>query len=234
MKSGVARLAALLAVASLVPACDFTLTTDNNVGLPPAHEPDPFVLQLPLDGQTGAWPTNTQFAWTDCAGASSYTLELSRTSDFAQILHAESNLAIPSVFLTAALTHGTTYYWRVTALVGGSPVAAGGSPFHFTTLAPILGSPAQVFLQAPLGVTVGRTPTFLWNYSNGAVSYSLQIDTTDQFLAPVVDLPDLRLNRAVCPTILNPNAAYVWRVRAMNSSGSASCSPLYGTFTTTP
>ena len=61
MSSGASRTLGLLAVVLLVPACNLTITTDDPVAIPPPQ--DPFTLQVPLDGQTGVWPTNTQLAW---------------------------------------------------------------------------------------------------------------------------------------------------------------------------
>ncbi|MBI3856582.1 MAG: hypothetical protein HY293_12920, partial [Planctomycetes bacterium] len=144
---------------------------------------------------------------------------------------------VPSVFIQPDLTHSTTYYWRVYGSNGSGAIwLAGGSPFQFTTISPVFGTPAQFFLQAPLGVTVNRIPgpTFLWTYSTGAVAYRLQIDTSSSFPAPVVDLQNLHLNQATSPVTLAASTTFYWRVTAQNSWGQTVSTPLYGSFTTGP
>jgi len=235
MRSGASRILGLLAVVLLVPACDLTITTDDPVLVPSPQ--DPFTLQIPLGGQKGVWPTNTQFAWGAYPGATSYTLELSRTSDFSQIVLTQSNLTFTSVFLTVNLTHSTTYFWRVSTVVGGLTVYATGSGSEFTTVVAVFGPPVGFFLQSPLGTTNVDPlfpPVFLWGYAQEATSYSFQIDTTSQFSNPIVNLTDLRVTRATCAVPLAPNTVYYWRVTASNSAGPTASSPGYSTFTTRP
>jgi hypothetical protein len=232
MNPGLSRALGVLAVALLVPACNLTITTDDPI-VNPAPE-DPFTLQIPLDNQTGVWPTNTQFAWGAYPGATSYKLELSRTSNFTQIVHTVPDIPFTSVFLTVNLTHSTTYFWRVSTLVGGLPVYATGSGSDFTTVVSIFGPPVGFFLQSPLGTTAGRAPVFVWGYAQEATSYSLQIDTTSAFSNPVVNLTDLRVTRAECPVTLPANQWFYWRVTAFNSAGPTMSSPTYSTFNTGP
>jgi hypothetical protein len=228
------RIASLLAIILLIPACNLTFTTSDPSGAPGPQ--NPFALQIPYDGQKDVWPTNTQFAWGAYPGASSYTLELSGVSDFSTILYAQSNILITSVFLPVSLTHSTTYFWRVNTLISGLTINAAGSPSQFTTVVAIFGPPVQFFLQSPLGITVDRIPepVFLWSYAEEATSYSFQIDTTDQFTNPIVNLTDLRLTRATCPVLLAANMTYFWRVTAFNSAGPTPSSPPSSTFSTGP
>lgn len=232
MSSGASRTLGLLAVVLLVPACNLTITTDDPVAIPPPQ--DPFTLQIPLDGQTGVWPTNTQLAWGAYPGATSYKLELSRTSDFSQIVYSKDNIGFTSVFLTVNLTHSTTYFWRVSTVVGVLTVYATGSGSDFTTVAAVFGPPVGFFLQSPLGTPAGTVPVFLWGYAQEATSYSLQIDTTTLFSNPIVNLLDLRVTRAECPITLAANMTYYWRVTAFNSAGPTASSPIYSTFSTGP
>jgi len=224
----------LSAVALLIPACNLTFTTADPV--PPSGSQGPFSLQIPIDGNTGVWPTNTQFAWGAYPGALIYKLELSRTSDFSQIVHTVPNIPFTSVFLTVTLTHSTTFYWRVSTVVNSATVYAGGSPFVFTTIPALYGPPDPFLLLSPAGTTVNRVPdpVLTWSYAKEAVTYSVQIDMTSQFLTPVVDLTDLRLSEATCPILLAPNTTYYWRVTASNSGGSRPSSPSFSTFTTGP
>ncbi len=232
MNSCLWRAIGVAAVAFLIPACNLTITTDDPVFVPAPQ--DPFTLQIPLANQTGIWPTNTQFAWGAYPGATSYKLELSRTSNFSQIVHTVSDVPSTSVFLTVGLTHSTTYYWRVSTVVSGLTVYATGSGSAFTTIVSVFGPPVGFFLQSPLGTTAGRAPVFAWGYAQEATSYSLQIDTTSAFSNPVVNLTDLRVTRAECPVTLPANQWFTWRVTAFNGAGPTMSSPTYSTFFTGP
>ena len=192
--------------------------------------------QVPYDGQKGVWPTNTQFAWGAHPGATSYTLDLSLVLDFSTTLYTQSNIPITSVFLPVNLTHATTYFWRVSTVVNGLKVYAIGSSSSFTTVVPVFGPPVQFFLQSPLGTTVSRVPdpVFLWSYAQEATSYSFQIDTTDQFSNPIMDLPDVRMTRATCTVPLAAGTTYYWRVTASNGGGPRPSSPAFSSFTTDP
>ena len=94
------RAAALLAVALLIPACNFTFSGDDPFDNPQASQ-NPFTLQIPINGSTGVLTSNTQFAWSALPGAQSYTLQISLTSTFAEILYEQPNILIPSVFVSS-------------------------------------------------------------------------------------------------------------------------------------
>ena len=231
MRSGASRVLGLLAVGVLIPACNLTITNDDPAPGPGSQ--NPFTLTKPLTAQTGVWPTNTQFTWGAEPGALTYTFELSLTSDFTQIIYTASNLADPWHFLPVSLTHGTTYYWRVSTDEGGITVYAAGSGQSFTTVVPLFGPPVAFFLQSPLGTTAGRSPTFVWSYAQEAASYSLQIYDTNPS-TPIVDLENLHLTRAVCPVVLDANKTYFWQVTAANSGGTRPSSPTSSSFFTGP
>jgi hypothetical protein len=234
MNSGASRILGLLAVGLFIPACNLTVTTSDPNGFPPPQ--NPFSLQIPITNQTGVWPTNTQFAWGEYVGATSYKFELSRMPDFSQILYTKDNIGVTSIFLTVSLAHGTTYYWRVSTVVSAVTIYAGGSGSSFTTIVPVFGPPVGFFLQSPLGTPAGPVPApvFLWSYAQEATSYSLEIDTSSLFTNPIVSLTDLRITRAECPVTLASNTTYFWRVTAFNSAGPTASSPAYSTFTTVP
>jgi hypothetical protein len=231
-----ARVASLLAVALLIPACNLTFTNDDPSASGPTAPQNPFALQVPIDGATGVMTMNTQFAWAADPGATSYELQISLTSDFAQILFDLPSILIPSVFTQAGLTNSTTYYWRVYGTAGGTTRLAAGSPSRFTTIGPFFTPPAQFFLQSPTGgpISIIPAPGFVWTVSPGAASYSFQIDTTSFFSNPVVNLPNLHLNLVTCPVMLAPNTIYHWRVTANNVYGQALSSPPEAVFFTGP
>lgn len=233
--SPAARGATLLAVLVLIPACNLTFTTSEPIG--PSAPQNPFTLQFPVDGSTGVLPTNAQFAWGALPGATSYQLQFSLTSDFSQILYDQPNIVIPSVFVQTGLTNSSTYYWRVRGFASGSSQLAGGSPYRFTTLPPPLFTmPSQFFLQSPAGGPIGVAPApiFLWSISQGAAYYTFQLDTSPQFLNPLVDQPTVHFNQLTCPIALAPQTTYYWRVTAVNGYGVTAAAPLSEAFFTGP
>ena len=66
----------------------------------PQAPQNPFTLHIPIDGSTCVLTSNTQFAWGALPGAQSYTLQISLTSTFAEILYEQPNILIPSVFVS--------------------------------------------------------------------------------------------------------------------------------------
>lgn len=227
------RTAALIAIALVVPACNITFTSNDPFGTPNPQQ-NPFVLQIPVDGSNGVLTIDTEFAWTDYAGAQSYELQISETSDFALILVDQASIMTTSVFIQAGLTNSSIYYWRVFAIGAFPPVLAGGSPFQFATFGPPFAPPLGFLLQSPTGGPVSRTPVFQWMISTGAVSYSLQVDVTSSFSSPLVDLSDIHFNEVACPVSLAPLTTYYWRVVAINPYGQVNSSPPFLTFTTGP
>jgi hypothetical protein len=228
-----ARGAMLLAVVALVPACNFTFSSDDPFGSPAPQ--DPFMLQFPVDGSSGVLPSNAQFGWSALPGATSYQLQISLTSDFAEILYEQPNIVITSVFVQTGITHSSTYYWRVRGFTAGSSRLAGGSPYRFTTLPPSpFNVPGQFFLQSPVGGPIASSPApiFLWSISPWASYYTFQLDTSNLFLNPVVDLPTVHYNQLTCPITLSSGTTYHWRVTAVNPYGVAQASPIAESFFT--
>ena len=230
------RAAALLAVSLLIPACNYTFSSGDPFGNPQAPQ-NPFTLHIPTDGSTGVLTSNTQFAWGALPGAQSYTLQISTTSTFAEILYEQPNILIPSVFVSIGLTRSSTYYWRVYGIKTGLSELAGGSPHRFTTLPPPgLAAPSQFFTQSPAGgpIPAVPAPVFLWSISPEASAYTFQLDTSNLFQTPLVDLPTVHYNQLTCPVPLAAQTTYYWRVTAVNGFGVTAASPVSESFFTGP
>ncbi len=213
------RAASLLLTALVVPACNWSFTTDSP---PPASGSNPFVLQIPLNGQTVVF-TSPQFAWTALGGAVSYRLQVSTASDFSQIIWDQPNIAVTSIFLQPSLTYSSQYWWRVYGVLGGGGmVLAGGSPYEFFTQMPPNGLPAAFLMTYPGSGATGipRTPTFVWD-PTGATSYRVRVDIDPAFPSPtLVDVANIRVNQVLCPLTLAANQDYYWTVTAFNPDGS--------------
>ena len=91
----------------------------------------PASLTTPVNDSIGL-PVRPSFNWSAVSGASSYTLELSKTNNFAVIYQTISNIN-PPYTLTGLLGEDSVYFWRVksTNLCGSG--AASAIPNRFKT-----------------------------------------------------------------------------------------------------
>lgn len=74
-----------------------------------------FPLVSPLENATGI-STLPKFAWGASAGATSYTLTVATNASFTSPVLNVSGITATTYTSTVALTKGTTYYWKVTAV----------------------------------------------------------------------------------------------------------------------
>jgi hypothetical protein len=237
MRARIVRGALTLAVALLIPACNYSFFfTGGGPPPPPGNQPFPFALQLPIDGAINVI-ANPQLSWTSKSGALSYWLQISTTSDFSNVIWDQPDLTITSLFLQPTLTNFTTFYWRIYAVMaGGGTVLAGGSPYRFRTNGGGFSVPPAFFTIYPsnLSTAIFRTPFFVWQGTPGADSYTLQVDVNSNFSAPLVDLPGIHINQALCPVTLAAMTTYFWRVIAVGQAGSTTSSLPYAQFETGP
>lgn len=90
---------------------------------------------------------------------------------------------------------------------------------------PILVSPSN-------GATgVAQNTSLSWNPSSLAVSYSLQVSLTVDFVSPVINAINITSTSFQVSNLL-PNTNYFWRVKAINSTGSSLYSSVWSFITT--
>lgn len=197
----------------------------GTVAMPP---PAP-ILGSPAES---AFPVSvfTAFAWQASAGATTYRFQLATDSGFTTLVVHDSLLTGTSRS-GGQLTGSTPFYWRMRArnAVGfgdWSPVRqfmTGPTP---TTrpAAPVLVTPSQFATGVPLSTQ------FLWNASEGAARYRIQLSTSGTFASTVLDDSTLTgLSRTV--TNLTGSVSYYWRVSAVNPIGQGDWSEVW-TFAT--
>lgn len=141
-----------------------------------------------------------------------------------------------------AITANTLYYWRIdTVASGGAPVTKGDT-WRYTTLAP----PGLISGPSPLnGATLVSTSTSLtWASADRAEEYDVYfvsqaangaLPPGDQIaVATTTSLTyqGRQTNRVFNPGMLTPNTTYLWRVDAVNGSGTTAGGVF--TFTTAP
>jgi len=171
-----------------------------------AQVPGAPVLSTPTNGATNQ-STSVTLSWTTASGASSYTVQLSQTSNFSTFVVNQGSISSgPQVI--SGLTQNTLYYWRVNAEgTGGTGIWS--SVWSFTTfslpVSPTLISPSNGEMNLPTTVTLN------WTTSRGAETYGVYIGYFDSVVG-------ISGTSASFSGLAN-NSEYTWYVRATNAFG---------------
>src|SRR5207302_1872215 len=95
--------------------------------------------------------------WNAVGSATTYKLDVSTVSNFASFVTGFNNQDVTNVttFAVTGLASGTTYYYRVRAVVGGTPTASSNTISLITTPAPPAATTATTFTTTALTATWG-------------------------------------------------------------------------------
>ena len=160
------------------------------------------------------------FTWNSVNGASSYTMEVSSTSNFAsKVINASTTLT--NYFPSNNLAANTIYYWHVKANGTNGPSLY--SPMWiFTT-----GNPPSVpSLSAPASNALVLTTTPLLDWSSSSLPsgtafayYQVQVADSSSFSSPIMDSSSqTSLTTSQLTSLdLASNTKFYWRVRAANT-----------------
>lgn len=156
-----------------------------------------------------SWTQNLYptFQWQSVTGATSYTIQISRSTDFSSTYLVKSSTVYNTYYIIdVALTNCTSYYWRVRA-VNDDGVGTWSSTWKFT----VLFAPSQPILTSPLSgaVVTIRRPSFTWEDSTGATAYTIEIDGATYSVSTTAFTPYSNLSEG----------AHTWRVRATSCGG---------------
>ncbi|MGY6521478.1 MAG: LamG-like jellyroll fold domain-containing protein [Mongoliitalea sp.] len=192
--------------------------------------PSRVVLTLPSQNGINVVPVDVSFAWTPLSNAQSYTLQLSKVSDFSSGVTTVNNITNHSI-VYPALDPNSTYFWRVRARnsSGNGPYSVTGT-FRTSSTNTV---PGRTVLLGPGqdAQGVGLAPLFTWAQVPNAKSYRIQVSTTSDFSSLVINQSNLPTNQFQATVRLLENRTYFWRVRASNDTGYGSNS-VTGTFRT--
>lgn len=168
-------------------------------------------------------PLSNTFTWSNVAGATSYLLQVSETSDFSATVASST---YSNTFGVASVPKNlTNYFWRVRASVG-TCVTDWSSSNSFTT---IIGSPSATF-PSNFASSVPLSVDLAWAPLNGATSYDVEVSTSPTFSNSTT------FGQLVTPTVnftsSSFNTQYYWRVRATDANCTSAWSNSF-TFRTT-
>jgi hypothetical protein len=164
-----------------------------------------------------------EFDWEDVAGATGYTVQVSRYPSFALPVTYQVPTPVSRYAAPADLPANVTFSWRVRALGPNGP-SLFSEPRTFVTANP----PGIPTLLSPAVNALVHSPTPRLDW--GAVTlpagttfdhYELQADRDAGFTSPVVqeDIAGLASHEHTVAAALDPNTRYCWRVRSWNGAG---------------
>jgi len=178
------------------------------------------VLLTPANGATGV-STSPTLTWTSATGATSYDVYFGTSPTPSKVTNTSGTSYAP-----ATLGTGTMYYWYIVARSTSGTVAS-GSPWSFTTTAPV--APAAPVLSFPANGASGvsMVPSLSWSVSSGATSYTVYFGASSTSPSAIDTTAT-----SYSPGALLGNTTYLWQVIANNAGGS-SPSPIWSFKTAT-
>jgi gliding motility-associated-like protein len=196
---------------------------------------NPLTVAPTASAGTGATCSQITANWASSANATSYELDVSTSNSFATYVTGYQALNVGNVltYNVTGLTGGTTYYYRVRAVNACGTSASSNTITYATTPA----TPAAPAAAAGTGATCSQI-TANWTASANALSYRLDVSTSNTFATYVTGYQDLNVLNVVTYNVtgLTGGTTYYYRIRAVNACGtSASSSTItYATAPATP
>ncbi|WP_413307472.1 alpha-galactosidase [Bacillus sp. 1P10SD] len=128
--------------------------------------PDLSLKVSPKNGAQEVNPSTVTFKWSAQAGAGSYHLLVANDPDFKNIVH--DKIIFSTSVKVKRLETDTRYYWKISAVKGGSEAMKGIYSFH-TKLTTVPATPDWIMATRKNKKSVALT----WNPTDGAASYTV-------------------------------------------------------------
>lgn len=173
----------------------------------PDHPPGIPSLLSPLDSSLNTAVT-PQLVWNRVLDASSYDLQIATDSEFGNIVIEQYDIS-DSVYLSALLNSGTTYFWRVR---GANLTGAGdwSLPWRFTTR--VMPDLEVTAVQLPSTAFSGQPFQVSWTIHNRGDGVTATPRWVDQVYLSVDSIYNSQavtyLGQFENPTYLNPDESY--------------------------
>jgi C1A family cysteine protease len=172
-------------------------------------------------------PAALMLYWNASAGAASYRVQVSTNETFSTFIVNDSNVTTTYKQLSG-LANNTKYYWRINAK-NTFGISGWSTVWNFTTKSAVPTAPV-LLLPATAALNQATELKLSWNASTGAVSYRVQVSTSDSFNTLIVNDSTVATTSRQLTGLLN-NTKYFWRVNAKNTSGTSNWSTVWN-FTT--
>lgn len=171
------------------------------------------ILLSPMNDLSTLGDTVT-FIWRGDEFSDNYRIQVSFDELFSNKIF-DINYIKDSTIILGGFEAATTYYWRVRANNNGGS-SDFSEAFNFTTGFPIM--PTLLYPE-DVSLDVEINPTFIWNSSDLATEYNLQVSEGLD-----IDLNNLLVDTLVADTtvkydLLKVNKIYSWRILALNDFG---------------
>ena len=157
-------------------------------------------------------------------GAKYYQFQVDDTEDFVDpSVDVMKTTYYYTLTSAQALPFGTAW-WRVQSVDAAGNVSGWSTPRSFTV----------TILKTPLNnsYTTDTTPAFTWAAASGALEYYIQVDDSELFDSPEIDL-NRPVSTSYTPLAALPYGLYHWRMQVRTASGWGNWTPVF-TFTVTP
>lgn len=161
----------------------------------------------PADGASFTYPSGTPvLEWSPVAGVKTYKIQVDDNSSFLSPIVAPST-ANTAYAVSAALTLGKPYYWRVWGVSLGGQETAKTDARQFTVDWPS-SAPAP---QTPANLATVSDVVLSWSQVAGAKDYLLEVSANGDFTNNVIDSQTVK-GTQYSPTATYANGGYFWRV----------------------
>jgi hypothetical protein len=149
---------------------------------------------------------------------------VSTSSSFSTTVFNQTGLTALSSTVSG-LANTTAYYWKAAAVNPANPNGiAWSSVWSFTTASPTQ-APSAPSLTSPTNGASNQSISSLglsWSTSAGAISYEVEVSTSNAFSSTVFDQAGATLTSATVTTsALTNNVTYYWRASASNIGGTS-------------
>jgi hypothetical protein len=161
------------------------------------------------------------FKWNKSENAEYYRLEGSLSSSFINITFQSDDITDTTYEITNELSTNANYYWRVEAYNIDNVTSGYSEVWKFTTKEIIPDPPTTIYPLANNN-NVARRDDYIWSSVDEAITYTLQISTSENFTTLVIDQKNIydttyHLTEA---QMLDEFTDYYWRVKTILLSGS--------------
>jgi hypothetical protein len=193
--------------------------------------PAPLLIS-PTNAATGVSQFGTILIWHPSAGATSYRVLVSLTSDVSLGGVVDQSNITDTSFALGQLGPSRQYYWAVKpANAGGEGLSS--AVYSFTTIVSVPQPPALISPANGATSVSPTNPTLIWHSSAGATSYTILVSTTANMSALVVNQSNIT-DTSFTLGVLSLGAQFYWAVRPANASGQGPISAVYSFTVITP